>query len=193
MYFLEKMLNSGEASKQFVDKKTAELSKYITSSPNVVPIEGGVDEMLDALMIANESVNQEFLRFRTGKDPNNSTKLNLYFRVSSIGFDWATLIDNFILENYPSISSITITKDPWALGNYESYEINGKDIIILGVDDWLSCGKNVIIESIQKIKYGGKFNKYLKEGLSVSDIFWNCNPKHTSRYIKNKIMHEKSK
>lgn len=181
---LREMLNSGEASKQFVDKKTAELSKYITSSPNVVPIEGGEDEMLDALLIANESVNQEFLRFRTGKDPNNSTKLNLYFRVSSIGFDWATLIDNFILENYPSISSITITKDPWALGNYESYGINGKDIIILGVDDWLSYGKNVIIESIQKIKFGGKFNKYLKEGLSVSDIFWNCNPKHTSQYIK---------
>ena len=181
---LKEMLNSGEASKQFVDKKTAELSKYITSSPNVVPIEGGEDEMLDALLIANESVNQEFLRFRTGKDPNNSTKLNLYFRVSSIGFDWVNLIDNFILDNYSAISSITITRDPWALGNYEAYTVDGKDTIVMSVDEWLRHGKNAIIESIQKTKCGGKFNKYLKEGLSVSDIFWNCNPKHTAQYIK---------
>lgn len=137
-------------------------------------------------MIANESVNQEFLRFRTGKDPNNSTKLNLYFRVSSIGFDWVNLIDNFILDNYSAISSITITRDPWALGNYEAYTVDGKDTIVMSVDEWLRHGKNAIIESIQKTKCGGKFNKYLKEGLSVSDIFWNCNPKHTAQYIKRK-------
>lgn len=69
----------------------------------------------------------------------------------------------------------------------ESYTIDGKDIIIMSADDWLSYSKNVIIESLQRIKCDGKFNKYLKEGISVSDIFWNCNPKHTAQYIKKKI------
>lgn len=182
--FVSDLRDIGEVSASYADKKNKELSKYLSSTPQIVATDDGINGMLDALIIANEAVNQEFLRFRTGKDPNNSTKLNLYFRVSSIGFDWVNLIDNFILDNYSAISSITITRDPWALGNYEAYTVGGKDTIVMSVDEWLRHGKNAIIESIQKTKCGGKFNKYLKEGLSVSDIFWNCNPKHTAQYIK---------
>lgn len=116
---------------------------------------------------------------------NNGTKLNVYFRVSSTGFDWSTLIDNFILENYSTVSSVTVTRDPWALGNYEAYTVEGKDTIVMSTDEWLRHGKNAIIESVQGTRNSGRFSKYWKEGLTVSDIFWNCNPKHTAQYIRD--------
>ena len=184
--FVSDLRDIGEVSTSYADKKNKELSKYLSSTPQIVGTDEGVSGMLDALIIANEAVNQEFLRFRTGKSPNNTSRLNLYFRVSSNGFDWTTLIDNFILDNYNIISDITITKDPWALGNYESYSVKGKDIVAMSVDDWINFGNAAIIESYFSLNNSNKISKYLKDGLTLSEIFWGCNPKHIADYVKKK-------
>lgn len=182
--YIDDMQNNGEVSASYADKKNKDLSKYLSSTPQIVATTDGMNGMLDALLNANEAVNQEFLRFRTGITSNNSTKLNVYFRVSSVGFNWSTLIDNLILNNYNIISDITITKDPWALGNYESYSIKGKDIVAMSIDDWMNYGNNAIIESCFSLNKSDKINKYLKEGLTISEIFWGCNPKHIANYVR---------
>lgn len=182
--YLNDLQERGEITTTYMKSRQDVISQYVNQTIfDSISNTDYIDDMLNELLIVNESVNQEFLRFRTGTNPHSSNKLSLYFRVSSVGFDWSDLIDKFIVDNYNRIADITISKDPWALGSMEAYAIKGQDITVMSAEEWISVGKDAIIESLFSIKRGGRINHYLQEGLSVSDIFWNCNPIHVAEYI----------
>lgn len=110
------------------------------------------DLVLEAL---NTNLNQEFCRVRTSnfKYQYGGNNGEIYFRISSQGFNWFNLIWDTVAEFDHFIKYITIMKDYATFGvSFDYYRY--KDIIFnkLPVQDFLTLSGNPIIEDFKMEK-----------------------------------------
>ena len=102
----------------------------------------------------NGLINQEFLRFRVGgyMIPKEGTEDEIYFRISSKGFNWFNLIWTLLYNNQNIVNRVTITKDEQSLGTAETIRTKGDLLLHYPVEDFLELPGNPIVEKLDKIK-----------------------------------------
>ena len=102
----------------------------------------------------NFIVNQEFLRFRFGSMyVAYGNRKDIYFRISSIDFDWFPLIWNFVHANQTLIDSVTIVYDQQSRstsGKTEYCIAAGQRMNHIAVEEFLSLPGRPVIESVKK-------------------------------------------
>ena len=94
-------------------------------------------------------LNQEFLRARYGGLYDSSAgNRDMYFRISSVGFNWFDIIWNFVYQNRNAIDTVTITKDEESTGleNY-FYKIDGEPALHMPVAEFIEAKGNPVIDS----------------------------------------------
>lgn len=111
------------------------------------------DDFIKLSNTLNDLVNQEFLRFRIGGyvvDEGHSDEI--YFRVSSQGFNWFNLIWTLVYHLQKNgLRYITATKDRQALHTKEVIKYRGVAIDHLDVDTFINLPGNPIIEKIERL------------------------------------------
>ena len=99
----------------------------------------------------NDLTNQEFCRVRTSnfKVRFGGNNGEIYFRISSKGFNWFDLIWEVVMNNKNVIKNVTVVKDTQSLGGKEFnyYLVDGKKLDHLDVEEFLTLKGNPIIES----------------------------------------------
>ena len=96
--------------------------------------------------LLNDLTNQEFCRVRTSnyKVKYGGDNGQIYFRISSVGFNWFDLIWNVVNKFSKDIKEVTVIKDKQTFGGKEfDYYYNH-----LPTDEFLTLKGNSIIESI---------------------------------------------
>ena len=86
-------------------------------------------------------LNQNFTRFRIGGEYDNDNQNEIYFRISSSGYDWGSDIVDLVFKNYMSIKYITIERDSESTElvnkQFKIYSINGVPINHMLVKDFV--------------------------------------------------------
>lgn len=101
------------------------------------------------LIRLNFLTNQEFCRVRTsGKYFGILSNSDIYFRISSYGFNWFNLIWTTVNNNKNTLNSITICTDEKAKGYDEYYRCHGIELDHLSIKDFLTLPGSPIIENI---------------------------------------------
>lgn len=102
-----------------------------------------LDGYLDEL---NDNVNQEFCRFRTSNIKFRGDSGDIYFRISSIGFNWFPLIWQVVYSNSKWLTTITISRDKDArdFSQGECYKVRGKEINHMQIDEFISLHGNPV-------------------------------------------------
>ena len=104
------------------------------------------DEKEELMNLLNDLTNQEFCRVRTSnyKVKYGGDNGQIYFRISSVGFNWFDLIWNVVNKFSKDIKEVTVIKDKQTFGGKEfDYYYNH-----LPTDEFLTLKGNPIIESI---------------------------------------------
>lgn len=126
----------------------------------------------------NDKCNQEFLRFRTSGMFYGGSGNGIYFRVSSVGFNWFNYIWEIVYNNRNWISDITIVADTQA-GKKEPhlyYNLNGP-VNRMSADKFIQLKGNPIVEQVsQDLNYLILNNKG-----SLNEVFGDCGPFHNHR------------
>ena len=149
------------------------------------PVESD-EELWSYINLLTDETNQEFCKVRTSALLYGGSKDNIYFRISSIGFNWFDNIWNVIMNNQDRLSEITICKDTSTFGNnFESYKINGQSIIDFPVKEFLTLSGNPLIENIEYCsKDFGYFYSGLQNKQSLVDLFRLFHPHHIEKNYK---------
>lgn len=125
--------------------------------------------------IINKELNQEFLRARYGgKYDTASGNGDMYFRVSSTGFDWFNIIYEFVYKNKNHISTVTIVKDEESTGYKDYYYSHGGVVYDhLNIDEFITQSGNPHVESVMN-----DLEKMLSDGSSLTStsLLENKNP-----------------
>lgn len=118
-------------------------------------------------LLENE-LNQEFLRVRTSDMFYGGSGKDIYFRVSSIGFNWFDLIWQTVYDNRNFISSVTVVTDPDSQKTdvEEFYSHNGEELDHMPVDEFINLSGRPVIESVITNKNGLLTGKSLYESFS---------------------------
>ena len=145
-------------------------------------------EIVDFIEQANNDINQEFLRMRTSNLHYGGNSNDVYFRISSINYNWFPVIWNIVNDN-ENISTVTICKDTNTFGGgFDCYKINGKSLEQIDRDDFLTLKGNPVVEKVKS-----KFNcidnavEILNEGKSVSDAYYYLHPRYVNGFYKTQI------
>lgn len=104
------------------------------------------EEKEELMNLLNDLTNQEFCRVRTSnyKVKYGGDNGQIYFRISSTGFNWFDLIWNIVNKFSKNIKEVTIMKDKQTFGGKEfDYYYNH-----LPIDEFLTLKGNPIVESI---------------------------------------------
>ena len=135
----------------------------------------------------NLQTNQEFCRFitsntiTTSKNPSK----DVFFRISSVNFNWFDLIWETVYNNRQWIESVTITSDRSAKGQDDIYVIDGTLIKLLPTEDFINLSGNPIVEEYLTKQYDKQFEEGYIEG------YYNMyNPVHAirhSRFMLNEL------
>lgn len=144
---------------EFVLMSSNFYSKYKEELLNLFPeikfTKVEVDEKYDLLSTfeyLDNCLNQEFCRVRTsGKYNKNlfNPSHEIFFRISSIKFDWFDIIWKLINDNKNWVSKITISSDPQAIGKNIIKSIGGVKIDSLDVEEFLTLSGNPILEDLE--------------------------------------------
>lgn len=96
-------------------------------------------------------LNQEFLRARYGgMYDSDSTGGEMYFRVSSVGFNWFDIIWTFVYNHQKEISTVTIVKDPESTGaNGYYYKLSSIVVKDMPVDDFITVSGRPVVDKKQ--------------------------------------------
>lgn len=102
----------------------------------------------------NKLINQEFLRFRVGGyvTPEKRSEDEIYFRISSEGFNWFDLIWTLLYNNQSIINKMTVTKDEQSTKSAETIKIKGDRLFHYPVKDFLELPGTPIIEKLEGLK-----------------------------------------
>ena len=162
------LTNTEEIYKQFniIDKTT------LLEDPN---------DIYEMLIKINNDVNQEFCRFRTSDMIAGKYDTGIYFRISSIGFNWFDLIWQIAYDNRKHYSDITIVRDG---DKFKAYVIDGERIFNYDIEDFITLGGHPIVE-----KYDNNALSMLSSGKTITEStgyigMYNLN--RTVRYLKQK-------
>lgn len=177
-YFFENDELSRFIIKEIIDKFSPYDTSYVVSV-------GEPKDVYEALLHVNNAVNQGFLRFRTGEGVYNKSKVGVFFRVSSKGFDWSYLIAKVLMEYYYEIDNVSISKDPNTLGSYDNYKMNGENISCTPIEE-LNLKNLPFIESLFCLRDDLSFGDYLKQEKTLLECFWCASPRHLTEEIIKK-------
>lgn len=128
--------------KEFVIAHASEIEKSFNS---------GVWDLKVLSDIVVREANQEFLRERYGGTyKTQSGNRDIYFRISSVGFNWYNIIWQFVYDHKSQIDFVTIVRDVASTRSAEFYK--GKHGVYdqMPVDDFLNESGNPVIEWDQK-------------------------------------------
>ena len=124
----------------------------------------------------NDDLNQEFCRVRTSNLRWAGDSNSIYFRISSIEFNWFDLIWKVVYENKNFISDVTICKDTQTFGGALTYYKHGNLIINeLPVNDFITLSGKPVIES------NNVFVNRLRQAKSLDETFGERHPYHTHK------------
>lgn len=109
----------------------------------------------------SNALNQEFCRVRYSGAYKSEGNTEIWFRISSVGFNWFNLIWKVVYENRRSIESVSIIYDPQSLNKEQFYKIGDKIAKHLPTEEFIMLKGNPVVESIYK-----PINKF-REGKSI--------------------------
>ena len=144
-------------------------------------------ETIDFLHELNDLTNQEFCRVRTYDVKYGGDNNDIYFRISSIGFNWFNIIWNLIYENKNQIETVTISKDSrvrdFSLQN--CYIINNIEINHIPTNDFITLKGNPVIEKFEsKSVVINEANEKLYLGKSLKEAYPNLHPRDLTKFYK---------
>lgn len=144
-------------------------------------------EVLSFLHALDNDVNQEFCKVRTSDVKYGGDSNDIYFRISSIGFNWFNIIWEFVYTNKNLISSITIAKDgrvrDYSLN--DCYKINGLAIDHIPTNDFLTLQGNPVMESfVGTLKAINEANTQLQFGATLEESYPNLHPRDLNGFYK---------
>lgn len=125
------------------------------------------------LILVNNNLNQEFLRFRTSDAYEFGNSNGIYFRISSFNFDWFPIIWDVVNQNKSFISDVTISGD-WQSGKGSAiYKHKGQLIDRMHIEDFLQLSGNPIIEEYSTYdsvlsKGGSLFEAHMSNTFSLN-------------------------
>lgn len=126
----------------------------------------------------NDETNQEFCRVRTSNMRYGGTDNSIYFRISSIGFNWFDLIWTVVYNNRNFIETVTICKDTQSLGgSLTFYKHAGRIMSNIPIDDFINLPGNPVFEKTNI------FAKRLNSGASLEETFGEYHPFHIRKCI----------
>lgn len=108
--------------------------------------------LMGYLNAINDCLNQEFLRVRTSHEYNRGTGRGIYFRISSIDFNWFPLIWDFVYKNKNWITDVTVGHDQQSGRGRDVLKIDGLPIYKMLTNDFLILKGNPILESNDSIE-----------------------------------------
>lgn len=164
-------------------KNTLQKISQFENDENFLFSKGNGLDTLEALEHINDAVNQEFLRFRLQSGFYDKNKYSIYFKVSSKGFDWSKLIDNFIISYKPVLDNITITKDEQVFDVATPYKVKGDSISAIGIDEYLNLNNPPLIESLYILNISDKFKHSLNKGKTLLECYSYSSPRALSKAI----------
>ena len=148
-----------EKVKRFVQGHFTEIEKSIEKG-NL-----SKKEILDVLV---KESNQEFLRVRYGGTYNTVAGVReIYFRVSSTGFNWYNIIWEYVYTNKAQIDYVTIVRDIASTGSGEYYKGKNGEYNNMPVETFLSESGNPVIEWKNKLP---TVRRHLALGGTIKDI-----------------------
>ena len=150
-------------------------------------------ELYSILEWTNAETNQEFCRVRTSSLKLGGSSGDIYFRISSIGFNWFPLIWNLVYSNRNWITTITISRDGSArdFNQKECYQIKGIRLDHLPVDQFLCISGNPIVEEFHtSLPILAKAYKALGQGRTLSESYPNQHPRTILGFYRRQIKEE---
>lgn len=148
----------------------------------------GEKEIYHFLDLLHKETNQEFCRFRTSDLKYGGDSDDIYFRISSVGFNWYNLIWDLVYDNKEYISSITISRDNRATDYNQGkcYKINDIEINHLPTNDFLMMKGSPIIEKHTSSNSDlNSFIEQLYKGKSISQSANTLHPRYLLNMYKN--------
>lgn len=149
-------------------------------------------EIIGFIELLNYDTNQEFCRVRTSSMLWGGSSNDIYFRISSIGFNWFPIIWDIVYKYRAEISTVTICKDSSTFGGtFNPYLVDGKKLYMLAVDEFITLSGNPIIEKIDSdLGVINHARKQLSIGNTVSEAYDWLPPVHTVGFYKKQIREE---
>ena len=134
------------------------------------------NEMLDERWIRGReivnTVNQRFLRARYGGKKNTAPgNKDMYFRISSVGFDWFPLIRSFVEKRADMIESVTIMRDAESTGSEAFYrDAAGSAYDKIPFKEFFAGQGNTNLLSISESGAHMQIQKILADGGSAKEL-----------------------
>lgn len=150
-------------------------------------------ELYSILEWTNAETNQEFCRVRTSDLKLGGSSGDIYFRISSIGFNWFPLIWNLVYSNKNWITNITISRDGSArdFNQKECYQIKGIQISHLPIDQFLTISGNPIIEEFHtSLPILAEAYRSLCQGKTLSESYPNQHPRTILGFYRRQVREE---
>lgn len=116
--------------------------------------DGATYDLQSINALVNDMLNQEFLRARYGGmyDSDNTSGGEMYFRISSTGYNWFPVIWEFVYNNRNRISNVTVVKDPESTGMKGMYlQHNGEKIDHMPVDEFINLSGRPVMDSYKGV------------------------------------------
>ena len=151
------------------------------------------NELYSILENLNNETNQEFCKVRTSDIKFGGNSNDIYFRISSIGFNWFDLIWKFVMKNSNDISSVTISRDTRVrdFSQGECYKIKGKEINHMPTEEFLTLSGNPVLENYKcKLNIINKAIPKLKTGKSLNESYPNLHPKDINGFYNRQVKEE---
>ena len=162
------LIESVKLNKEYYNLRDEDFDCYLavvdSSDATILSNTFDVETIFELL---NQKTNQEFCRFRTSDKYLGGSTQNIFFRISSHGFNWFDLIWKFVYENKSWITHVTIAGDVRS-GKEEHYYVhNGVVINELPIEEFITLSGNPIFETID-----------LQQGIKLSEAYKLDNPYH---------------
>ena len=139
----------------------------------------------------NDEMNQEFCRVRVSDRKYGGDNDDIYFRISSIGFNWFNHIWNVVYQNRNFISSVTIIRDG-AARDYttptEFYKINDTYLNRLPANDFITISGNPYIESFHSVRaLINNASKQLRRGKFICESYPQAHPRYLHGFYMGQL------
>lgn len=147
------------------------------------------EQILDIFNALNDDTNQEFCKVRVSSLKFGGSSNEVYFRISSINFNWFDLIWKVLMDNEAFVKDVTIVKDTQTFGGgYLPYTINGKKIEHMPVEDFLTLEGSPTVEKFEfsKDAMNESFDM-LGKGKSITEAYWYAHPRYAHMWYGKQV------
>ena len=152
---------------------TDEQINYLKNNFNIFDLPNAKDfDIEEEFKQLDNETNQMFCRVRTSDIRNGGSNKDIYFRISSVNFNWFPIIWQIVFDNKSFIEKVNICTDPQSKNEKIIYTYNGIKLWDLDIEDFLTLNGNPIIESKNLI-----INK-LQKGYSLQEATNYTHPGH---------------